>query len=528
MDSKPLDQPFRFMDLPSEMRRRVYEMLFFDNDGDPPSIQVPQEIERPWPPDQNYHQEEPVHTAPWQVHPYGRADPTDKRLPTCGRQSRDTPQYKSPTRFSLSIFRVSRTIQEEAEAVFYGSASFNLMGGQFWNVISSWAWLSQLPRRYRRLIRHIEHFSFTSRSINCRRRAGDISHSFFDWSVFMQLLAQECRSLQSLRLWLMSDTQEFEWLANARKTDPWVQALLLLQDLPDFRNFDMPGIRPRWYPEFENVDLRQYNKPWLDERRSARPVQSAPAENASIVGWLKSRLEHNRHPKAPLASPQISSKPFSSFPIFRLPRSIRDLIYRHLLLPSNKRLHPYIGSWYDQSTQNAVPLFRSCRGVRCEAEEVLYGQAIFTHPRDSEVGVTGALQHFFEVLPSRLRAKVRHILIDGLSKPHFFIYLAKEMQIDTLHCVLSGDDMRDLQIVQSRTGQRMRISAGSSINRKYFRDALAQFKTIQMSSINPDDTETLLSIQGWITKERRAGLRFRERCKSLRPRKTLSSAVVKR
>jgi hypothetical protein len=103
----------------------------------------------------------------------------------------------------------------------------------------------------------------------------------------------------------------------------------------------------------------------------------------------------------------------TSIAILKLPLAIRARIYRHALLPANKQIHPYIKSWYDETTQVAVPLLLTCRAVREEAKQVLCGHGVFTAIGETKINATGALLHFFKELPSRLRAKIRYVLVEG-------------------------------------------------------------------------------------------------------------------
>ena len=100
----------------------------------------------------------------------------------------------------------------------------------------------------------------------------------------------------------------------------------------------------------------------------------------------------------------------------RLPLHLRKRIYRFAVLPADRKLHPYIKSWYDQTTQNAVPLIFSCRQVYHESEEVLYGESIFcsTHYTHND-----SLQEFFVSLPRRLRSMIRFLEVLDRSEKSF-------------------------------------------------------------------------------------------------------------
>jgi len=130
--------------------------------------------------------------------------------------------------------------------------------------------ISMLPRRYRRLIRRVEHVCFKSVSIRDWMEA--YYHNLFGWTLFMKILSQECTALQSLRLWVYSDQQETEWLANAKESDPWVQATLQLTYLQNLQHFDMPVI---------TTDTRSH------------ATEPQPSCTANILPWLQARLVKN-------------------------------------------------------------------------------------------------------------------------------------------------------------------------------------------------------------------------------------------
>ena len=241
-------------------------------------------------------------------------------------------------------------------------------------------------------------------------------YSLFDWTLFMKILSQECPALQSLRLWVHSDEQEFEWLANAKVDDLWVQAILQLQNLQGLRRFDMPGIKPLRLEDSQHSlvgrmfstaqagpqhvllpMLQHYHheiSPWLRSGNVRRSIDSEPSDTARIVPWLQARLVKNNPLTVSATSRQDLYTPLAIFPILNLPLAIRSRIYRHILLPANKQLHPYIKSWYDETTRNAAPLLLTCRLIREEAEDVLYGSAVFTVPETSKSPRWGLCRNF--------------------------------------------------------------------------------------------------------------------------------------
>ena len=540
MASPSPDRPFRFLDLPIELRKHIYELLFFGGEENR-AIQPAFEIERPLgglfslkrtPPERT------TFTATRQIHPYDRPEPIEIWPMSAGPPPYRELIYKSSRRYPLAIFRVNHTIQAESELTFYGSASFNLMGGQSLRTIASWEWLSQLPRRYRRLIQRVEHFCYI-----------ETLYSLFDWTLFMKMLSQECPALQSLRLWVHSDEQVFEWLADTKFDDPWVQAILQLQNLQDLRRFDMPGIKPlRLQYSQHSLVHRMFStnqagpqqvppwqqryhhniSPWLKPGNVPRPIDSEPSDAARIVTWLRARLVKNNTLAVSATSRQDSCTPLAIFPILNLPPAIRNRIYRHILLPANKQLHPYIKSWYDETTRNAVPLLLTCRLIREEAEDVLYGSAVFTVPEISKIAAVGALQNFFEELPRHLRAKVHHVLLPGFKNfrtSGLLKYLAEEMNIEELICQLSPGEASSLDNL--RRQRRSWGAAPGGMTDGRFQESIGRIKGVRIDTNSSTEIGLLPNLRTWIQVElREKWTTIEQRRKSLRKRRVHSAGTT--
>lgn len=549
-----LDCPFRFMDLPAEIRKRVYELLFFGSEEDDGPIQPAHESPRKpyFMPLESFDFSSfldaeavpPVsRTASRQIHMYLQAEPIERRSAAKGPPPYRKPVYRTSRRFPLAIFRSNHAIQAESESVFYGSASFNLMNRSQGGLLS-WECISELPRRYRRLIRRVEHFCFESISASTERRSRG-HYTLLDWTLFLKILGNECPALQSLRLWVHSDQQESEWLAGACENDPWIQAILQLQVLEDLRHFDMPGITPvdlsdslysptdpmapyfqlmpahtnygTWYTAIHS----QF--PWLKYGNVLRPTKAEPSCNANILPWLKARLLKTKCPIAPTTSHGDSNMSLfaKSFPILKLPPVIRAWIYRHALLPANKQVHPYIKSWYDETTRAVVPLLLICRAVLEEAEQVLYGHGVFTAKEDACTDATGALLRFFKELPSRLRAKIRYVLVDGYN---FWItdpirYLEEEMCLEQLTLLLSP---RQVQSLNSRPTRR-----GNRILRQEWPRVTGKIKNVQLNTQDKDDVDILPEVRKWFEIERpEIWLKMENRRQSLRSARTPSKKIV--
>ena len=362
------DSTCHFLRLPRELRDQIYGEVFFPGEEQPEDFEQDRWGLAP--------------TAVRQIHPY------------------DTDLGQRP-RFDVAIIRTSRQIQEEAEAVFYGTSSFNLMY-QDWcdSVKLSYELLEKFPARNRRLIRRIER--------KCYSEPYAATISLCDWKLFMAFLARECPNLQSLKLWGPGDRHEGPlWVQTCRQEAEWVQAILQIRGLS---YFDIPVIK-------------------------FGVIYDYPPFRDDFLPWLKTSLlqDSPRHLDRP-PDPQVRS--VSGFPFLQLPSNVRKRVYELVLLPPSRRLHPYLAPWYDQTTHNLVPLVQTCRLVRDEAEKTLYGTAVFTSQnRKYDLD----LLEFFYILPARLRGFVRSVrLEDGDGPSRFLIrYLLDDMQVEELTLVVS-------------------------------------------------------------------------------------------
>ena len=505
-----------FTDLPLELRRQVYEILFFDD------------LVTDYAANSLGHSVGRKNTAPRQIHPYSVADPR-----SCYSGAHHSPHgtklgYKSVKRFPLAIFRTNHMIQTEAEAVFYGSASFNLMSDQDHGRISSWEWLSQLPCRYRKLITRVEHFCYSFVSASGSRGGGETCYSSFDWLLFMRILAQECPALQSLRLWVLSDSQESEWLAGATEADSWVQAILQLETLEHLRHLDICPIRfgtsrdllddpirggfSHHVPPIHYCTRISKKSPWLGRQISPRPIQSESFDSLAIVQKLKARLEKSSQRELSRPCRQKPFRFYSPFRLLDLPGPIRIHIFRHVVLPPNRRIHPYIKSWYDKTTRNAVPLLLTCRKIRKEAEEVLYRDTIFTVPSNSNIDAGGALKNFFQDLPPRLRAKIRFVQINSfrMSKPSCLIeYVASEMNLEELVMVLFPGEARRADRLRSWGSWQSRMAVVENWfhhegdEQEIFQQGLGRLKRVQLYTTNPEEDYLLPDLQEYFDRHRK-------------------------
>ncbi|KAI9873043.1 MAG: hypothetical protein M1830_000886 [Pleopsidium flavum] len=370
-----------------------------------------------------------ANTAVRQLHPYN----TDER--------------RKPKQ-DLAIMRTCRNIHEESEAVFYGTSSFNLMY-QDWEDSVKWSYefLENLPTRNRRLIRRIERKCYSApyyRTI-----------SLCDWKLFMTFLARECPSLQSLKLWGPGDPREGpRWVETCQREKGWVQAILQINSLV---HFDIPVIKGGVIYDYQT--FREDFLPWL--RMSLLQKKAVRCESETIS----------------------RSTGGSSFPFLKLPSAVRKRVYRHLLLPPEKLLHPYLKPWYDQTTRNVVPLLQTCRSIHEEAEKVLYQEAVFTSliPKYN-IRLLG----FFQSLSARLRCLVRRVrLEDGDDPPYPLIkYLVDVMQVDELVVVVSTIKLTHLnEDWQDGAGDRPCTGWYKKYLRQFARLKTFRVETLEQSSV---------------------------------------------
>jgi hypothetical protein len=374
----PQVPPCHFLQLSPDLRNRIYELIFFAR-----------EKKKAWGLDQamtvfesrklNWASTGMVGTTINQIHPYRR-------------DSKHQPQY------DLSVLRTNRQIQEEAERVFYGWSSFNLTTdayapGEF----PTFQFFQTLPSKYRKLVRRVELRCFHEAAHQPLPGNPRLTY-LFDWNAFMRFLALECPSLYSLVLWGFADGPEGEELGrNCHMGSDWVQSIL---QIPTLRHFDIRAIPRRRITEGQSC----VPKVLEDLRRILYASSSLPTESAIPV----------RH---------------SGFPLMRLPLHIRKRVYRFALLPPNKKIHPYLKSWYDVTTRNVVPLFLTCRQIQEEAEAVLYGEGFFCAPATK---YDQALTTCLAKLPPRLRYQIKHtalywqlvspFLVHAVANQHLFTF----------------------------------------------------------------------------------------------------------
>ena len=329
----------------------------------------------------------------------------------------DIDESKKP-RFDISIITTCKQLQREAEEILYGSSSWNLMY-QDWRDTEkvSYEFFEKFPRRLRQLIQRVER--------KCYSSPYPATISLWDWKAFMTFLARECPHLHSLRLWGPGDKNEGPaWVETCNRDAEWVQAILQIKSL---KTFDIPVI-PKGniytYPKFSDDFL-----PWL---------------KASLIQAHKTQREGIQTFK-----PIEADAPF---PLLRLDWTIRDRIYRHMLLPPDRRIHPYLKPWYDLTTRNTLSLLLTCRQIHSEAESVLYGTAIFTSPsfasfsrvnkydRRLSLFLDGKIREtaLSSGVQPRLLRMIKHLSFgwSRVGQVRFFNIIGNSMQLDYLEFVL--------------------------------------------------------------------------------------------
>ena len=320
-------------------------------------------------------------------------------------------EHKKP-HFDISLITTCRQLQHEAEGILYGSSSWNLMYQDWRDTVKlSYEFFEKLPTRLRRLIRRVER--------KCYSAPYGATISLWDWKAFMTFLAQECPNLHSLRLWGPGDRNEGPpWVETCNRESEWVQAILQIRSL---KYFDIPVITGGViyeYPKFKN----------------------------DFLPWLKASLVQVREPQSLNRESHDSEAPF---PFLKLDKSIRNRIYRHALLPPDRRLHPYLKSWYDKTTRNAIPLLLTSKQIHTEAETVLYGQAIFTSPclakydRRLSRFLGGKIRDPASGLHPRLLRLIKNLSFgwSRVGSVRLFSIIGRSMQLDYLELILSDDNV---------------------------------------------------------------------------------------
>ena len=368
--------------LPLEIRDQILGEVFFPGESEPASF------------DQDKLGLAP--TAVRQIFPYDR---DTKRKP----------------RFQVNVIRTCKQLQHEAEAVLYGSSSWNLMY-QDWTgrVKLSYEFLQKFPRRLRALIQRVE------------RKAYSVKYhatiSLFDWTLFMTFLARECPNLHSLKLWGPGDRSEApSWIESCKRHEPWIKAILQIKTL---KYFDIHVIK--------NGAIYDYSS-FKDH----------------FLPWLKKSLTHQQD-NTDFSYSRLLDAPGHHFKFLELPSKVRTQIYRETVLPSNRRVHPFIKSWYDETTRNLVPLYLTCKQIRQEVEDLFYNEAVFTSPITKyDTQLLDFLGYGGKVHPKSSTPRselVRHVRIGEvikMGKGHL-AFIAQDLKLQSLEFGLSKAEIESI------------------------------------------------------------------------------------
>lgn len=175
-----------------------------------------------------------------------------------------------------------------------------------------------------------------------------------------------------------------------------------------------------------------------------------------------------------------------------------------------------------------MPLLLTCRLIREEAEDVLYGSAVFTVPEISKIAAVGALQKFFEELPRHLRAKVHHVLLPGFKNYRtsgLLKYLAEEMNIEELICQLSPGEASSLDNL--RRQRRSWGAAPGGMTHGKFQENIGRIKGVRIDTNSSTEIGLLPNLRKWIQVElREKWTTIEQRRKSLRKRRVHSAGTT--
>ena len=197
---------------------------------------------------------------------------------TVGRQTQ--------RKYDVAIIRACRQLQSEAEAILYGTSSFNLMYG--WKTGSfrfAYSFLQDRPKRLRRLIQRVE--------CRCYDGSHEMHSQLFEWGVLCKLLATQCPSLHSLRLRGPENRYAcLGWLKYSRQAEGWVQTLFQIRTL---RHFDIQIL-----PETYCYGLEAYRLRFLAWLRDAmvngpKPAVHHQAQSQLFIIRLKASSRPHFH-----------------------------------------------------------------------------------------------------------------------------------------------------------------------------------------------------------------------------------------
>ncbi|KAI4211126.1 MAG: hypothetical protein LQ351_006025 [Letrouitia transgressa] len=313
----------------------------------------------------------------------------------------------------VAVIRSCKQIQREAEELLYGSSTWILMHRDGWAepMRHSYEFFEALPRRLRDLIQRVECRAFSS--------AHPKSISLFDWTLFMTFLSRECSKLHTLNLWGPEDPSEARsWVDQCNEDQAWVRAMLQIKSLKHFRLMVVNTTNVCNGAEYKEIFL-----PWL---RDAMMGTQSTVESGEII------KQDNRQ----------------AFPFLKLGLNIRKQVYEEVLFPHNRRVHPFVKSWYDRGSRYLAPLSLVCKSIQREVKDFFYDKAVFTSPVSQChtklldcLGYSGQIHPEYE---SPVGTMVRHLRIDEamkLGEGHLF-FIVRSMKLQSLELGFSEGDAR--------------------------------------------------------------------------------------
>lgn len=247
---------------------------------------------------------------------------------------RSNHQYKKK-HTDTSIICVCRQLQLEGENILYSNATLRLVGNNYTKLVAGMD--SNICKRHQRLIGSIHMDSWNP--------VYPEDSPFCSWKELIYLISKDFMSLRSLLL----------------------------------------SITTSYCEELSENDPRYATHKPDDPLTCAGDLSESLQPLHAIQGltYFKIECEESLMDLDPALATALTTyqPPFTrqgSFRFLALPREIRDMMYRHMIIPSNRAVHPYLAPGVDGTTKNIIPLFQTCQKIYMEAEVVLYSEAIFS------------------------------------------------------------------------------------------------------------------------------------------------------
>ncbi|KAL9042836.1 MAG: hypothetical protein Q9214_003670, partial [Letrouitia sp. 1 TL-2023] len=218
-------------------------------------------------------------------------------------------------------------------------------------------------------------------------------------------------------LWGPEDPLEAQsWIGQCNEDQAWVQAMLQIKSL---KRFDLTVVDDA--NAFNVTKFKEIFLPWLRD---------------AMMG-VQSTVE---------CAETIKQDNGQAFPFLRLDLNIRKQVYEEVLFTQNRRIHPFVKSWYDRGSRHLAPLSLVCKLIQHEVKELFYDKAIFASPVSQChtklldcLGYSGQIHPEYE---SPVGTMVRHLRIDEamkLGEGHLF-FIMRSMKLQSLALGFSEDD----------------------------------------------------------------------------------------